>query len=92
MGLHLLAHVLLSEVHDALFCLDLLLLCHALEGFLTVLVHVDGELVDEVFGLYVGSIIVKHVAVALEYWILEILLRRQWRHLEIVEGIHILKA
>ena len=62
-GLHLLAHVLLSEVHDALFCLDLLLLCHALEGFLTVLVHVDGELVDEVFGLYVGSIRLQHVPI-----------------------------
>ena len=53
-GLH--AHVLFSEVLHALFCLDHLLLCHALEGFLTVLVHMDGELVDKVFGLYVGSI------------------------------------
>ena len=51
-----LAHVLLSEVLDARFCFFHLLLCHALEGLLSVSVHVDGELVYEVFGLYVGSI------------------------------------
>ena len=50
------AHVLFSEMLYALFCFLHLLLCHALEGLLSVSVHVDGELVYEVFGLYVGSI------------------------------------
>ena len=51
-----LAHVLFSEVRHTPFCFLHLLLCHALEGLLSVSVHVDGELVYEVFGLYVGSI------------------------------------
>ena len=49
-------HMLFTEVSDALFGLDLLLFCHVLEGLFSVLVHVDGELVNKVFGLYVGSI------------------------------------
>ena len=59
----LLAHVLFSEVRHALFSLHLLFFCHALEGFLTVLVHMDGELVNKVFGLYVGSIRLQDVSV-----------------------------
>ena len=56
--LRFLAHVLFSEMLHALFCFLHLLLCHALEGLLSVSVHVDGELVNKVFGLYVGPIII----------------------------------
>ena len=56
-------HVLLFEVCYAFFCLLHLLLCHALEGFLSIPVHVDGELVNEVFGLYVGSIRIQDMAI-----------------------------
>ena len=55
--------MLLFEVCYAFFCLLHLLLSHALEGFLSILVHVDGELVNEVFGLYVGSISIQDMAV-----------------------------
>ena len=58
-----LAHVFLTEVLHACLSLLHLLWCHALEGLLTVSVHVDGELVDEVFGLYVGSIRLQDVSV-----------------------------
>ena len=58
-----LAHVFLTEVLHACLSLLHLLWCHALEGFLTISVHVDGELVDEVFGLYVGSIRLQDVSV-----------------------------
>ena len=56
-------HVFLLEVRHAFFCLLHLLLCHALEGLLAVLVHVDGELVNEVFGLYVGSISIQDMTI-----------------------------
>ena len=59
----LLAHVLFSEVLDAGFCLLHLLWCHALEGLHAVFVHVDGELVHKVLGLYVGSIRIQDVSV-----------------------------
>ena len=52
----LLAHVFFPEMLHTSFCLDHLLLSHALEGLDSVFVHVDGELVYEVLGLYVGSI------------------------------------
>ena len=58
-----LAHVFLTEVLHACLSLLHLLWCHALEGFLTISVHVDGELVDEVFGLYVGSIRIQDMAI-----------------------------
>ena len=58
-----LAHVRLAEVLDTGLCLLHLLWCHALEGLHAVLVHVDGELVHEVLGLYVGSIRVQDVSV-----------------------------
>ena len=58
-----LAHVFLTEVLHACLSLLHLLWCHALEGFLTISVHVDGELVDEVFGLYVGSIRVQDMRI-----------------------------
>ena len=58
-----LAHVGLSEVLDTGLSLLHLLWCHALEGFHAVFVHVDGELVHEVLGLYVGSIRLQDVSV-----------------------------
>ena len=58
-----LAHVGLSEVLDTGLSLLHLLWCHALEGFHAVFVHVDGELVHEVLGLYVGSIRVQDVSI-----------------------------
>ena len=58
-----LAHVGLSEVLDAGLGLLHLLWCHALEGFHAVFVHVDGELVHKVLGLYVGSIRLQDVSV-----------------------------
>ena len=56
-------HVFLFEVRHAFFCLLHLLLRHALEGLLPILVHVDRELVNEVFGLYVGSIRLQHMTI-----------------------------
>ena len=58
-----LAHVGLSEVLDTGLSLLHLLWCHALEGLHAVFVHVDGELVHEVLGLYVGSIRVQDVSI-----------------------------
>ncbi len=58
-----LAHVGLSEVLDAGLSLLHLLWCHALEGFHAVFVHVDGELIHEIFGLYVGSIRLQDVSI-----------------------------
>ena len=58
-----LAHVGLSEVLDTGLSLLHLLWCHALEGFHAVFVHVDGELVHKVLGLYVGSIRLQDVSV-----------------------------
>ena len=58
-----LAHVGLSEVLDTGLSLLHLLWCHALEGFHAVFVHVDGELVHEVLGLYVGSIRIQDVSI-----------------------------
>ena len=58
-----LAHVLFSEVLDACLSFCHLLWCHALEGLHAVLVHVDGEFVHEVLGLYVGSIRLQDVSV-----------------------------
>ena len=53
------------ELLNALFSDFLLLLGHALEGHLSVLVHVDVELVKEVFGLDIGPILVHDVGVLL---------------------------
>ena len=50
------SHVLIFKVLHTLFCLLHLHLCHTLERKLSVSVHMDGELVNKVFGLYVGSI------------------------------------
>ena len=58
-----LAHVLLSEVLDTGLSLLHLLGSHALEGLHAVFVHVDGEFVHEVLGLYVGSIRIQDVSV-----------------------------
>ena len=58
-----LAHVGLSEVLDAGLSLLHLLRRHVLEGFHAVFVHVDGELVHEIFGLYVGSIRLQDVSI-----------------------------
>ena len=58
-----LAHVRLSEVLDTSLSLLHLLWCHALEGLHAVFVHVDGELVHKVLGLYVGSIRIQDVSV-----------------------------
>ena len=58
-----LAHVFFSEVLHTSFCFFHLLLGHALEGLYSVFVHVDGELVYEVLGLYVGSIRIQDVSV-----------------------------
>ena len=58
-----LAHVGLSEVLDTGLSLLHLLWCHALEGFHAVFVHVDGEFVHEILGLYVGSIRIQDVSV-----------------------------
>ena len=58
-----LAHVRLSEVLDTGLSLLHLLWCHALEGLHAVFVHVDGELVHKVLGLYVGSIRLQDVSV-----------------------------
>ena len=51
--------VLLTEVGDALFGLKNLLLSHALQSLLPVLVHMDLELVHEVSRLDVRAIFVK---------------------------------
>ena len=58
-----LAHVRLTEMLDTSLGLLHLFWCHALEGLHAVFVHVDGELVHEVLGLYVGSIRVQDVSV-----------------------------
>ena len=58
-----LAHVGLSEVLDTGLSLLHLLWCHALEGLHAVFVHVDGEFVHEVLGLYVGSIRIQDVSI-----------------------------
>ena len=62
-GSCLLAHVLFAEVLDAGLSFCHLFWCHALEGLHAVFVHVDGELVHEVLGLYVGSIRVQDVSI-----------------------------
>ena len=53
----------LFEVRHAFLGLLHLLLCHPLERLLAISVHVDGELVNEVFGLYVGSIRIQHMTI-----------------------------
>ena len=58
-----LAHVGLSEVLDTGLSLLHLLWCHALEGLHAVFVHVNGELVHKVLGLYVGSIRLQDVSI-----------------------------
>ena len=58
-----LAHVRLTEMLDTSLRLLHLFWGHALEGLHAVFVHVDGELVHEVLGLYVGSIRVQDVSV-----------------------------
>ena len=58
-----LAHVRLTEMLSTGLSLLHLLWCHALEGLHAVFVHVDGELVHEVLGLYVGSIRIQDVSV-----------------------------
>ena len=73
-----LAHVFLTEVLHASLSLLHLLWCHALEGLLTVSVHVDGELVDEVFGLYVGSIRLQDVPITTRVHVLGLAWCHQW--------------
>ena len=51
--------VLLTEVSDALLGLNDLLLSHALQSLLPVLVHMDLELVDEVLGFDVRAVFVE---------------------------------
>ena len=58
-----LTHVRLTEMLDTGLGLLHLFWGHALEGLHAVLVHVDGELVHEVLGLYVGSISIQDMAV-----------------------------
>ena len=58
-----LAHVFFSEVLDTSLGLLHLFWCHALEGLHAVFVHVDGELVHKVLGLYVGSIRLQDVSI-----------------------------
>ena len=55
--------VLLTEVSDALLSLKDFLLCHALQGLLPVLMHMDLKLVKKVLGLDVRAIFVKDVPV-----------------------------
>ena len=50
-------------MRDAFFCFNDLLLSHALEGLLAVLVHMDLELVHEALGLNVRSVLVENVLV-----------------------------
>ena len=59
-----LAHVRLAEMLSTGLCLLHFFWCHALEGLHAVFVHMDGELVHEVFWLYVGSIRLQDVSVA----------------------------
>ena len=49
----------------AFFCYLHLLLGHALQGLCPVLVHVDVELIEKVFGLFVLTISAQDVAVLL---------------------------
>ena len=86
----LLSHVLLSEVLHASLCLLHLLWCHALEGFLSVSVHVDGELVYEVFGLYVGSIRLQDVSITTGVHALGVHWCHQGRHLHLVVRVKVL--
>ena len=58
-----LAHVRFSEMLDTSLSLLHLLWCHALEGLHAVFVHVDGELVHEIIGLYVRPIKIQNVPV-----------------------------
>ena len=58
-----LTHVRLSEMLDTGLSLLRFLWCHALEGLHAVFVHVDGELVHKVRGLYVGSIRLQDVSI-----------------------------
>ena len=75
-----------TEVLHAGLSLLHLFWCHALEGFHSVLVHMDGELVNEVLGLYVGSIRLQDVPITtgvhalgvnrcLQGWYLELVVR-----------------
>ena len=85
-----LAHVFLTEVLHASLSLLHLLWCHALEGLLTVSVHVDGELVDEVFGLYVGSIRLQDVPITTRVHVLGLAWCHQWWDLELVVRVKVL--
>ena len=85
-----LAHVFLTEVLHACLSLLHLLWCHALEGFLTISVHVDGELVDEVFGLYVGSIRLQDVPITTRVHVLGLAWCHQWWDLELVVRVKVL--
>ena len=62
--------VFLTEMSDALLCLEDLCLCHALQSLLPVLMHMDLELVEEISWLDVRAILVEYVAV-LDVWLLQ---------------------
>ena len=85
-----LAHVRLTEMLSTGLSLLHLLWCHALEGFHTVFVHVDGELVHEVLGLYVGSIRLQDVSVTTWVQILGLCGVHERGHLELVVRVKVL--
>ena len=85
-----LAHVRLTEMLSTGLSLLHLLWCHALEGFHAVFVHVDGELVDEVFGLYVGSIRLQDVPITTRVHVLGLAWCHQWWDLELVVRVKVL--
>ena len=72
--------VLLAEVSDALLSLKDLLLVHALQGLLPVLMHMDLKLVKKVLGLDVRAILVKDVPV-FDIWLTQsgVLMCFEWR-------------
>ena len=59
-----LAHVRFTEMLDTSLGLLHFFWCHALESLHAVLVHVNGEFVHKVLGLYVGSIRLQDVSIA----------------------------
>ena len=87
-----LAHVFLSEVLNTGLSLLHLLWCHALEGLHAVFVHVDGELVHEVLGLYVGSIRIQDVSITTWVQVLGLCGVHEGRYLELVVRVKVLVA
>ena len=82
----------LSEVLDTGLSLLHFFWCHALESLHAVLVHVDGEFVHKVLGLYVGSIRLQDVSITTRVQVLGLGGVHERRHLELVVRVKVLVA